>query len=49
MEAAEEEILSMEENVFGNMRPATYTGPPKRPAQTAGHARPSFGQHFESD
>ena len=49
MEAAEEEVLSMEENIFGNVRPAAYTGPPKRPAQTTGRARPSFGQHFRSD
>ena len=49
MEAAEEEVLSMEENVFGNVRPVAYTGAPKWPAQTAGRARPSFGQHFGSD
>ena len=49
VEATEEEVLSMEDNVFGNVRLATCTGPPKRPAQTAGRGRPSFVQHLGSD
>ena len=49
VEAAEEEVLSMEENDFGNVRPVACTGPPKRPAQTAGHAGHSFVQRFGSD
>ena len=49
VEAAEEEVLSMEENVFGNVRPTVCTRPPKRLAQTKGRARPSCGQHFGSD
>ena len=39
----------MEENVFGSVRPAAGTRPPKRPAQTAGHAGPSDVLCFGSD
>ena len=49
MEAAEEEVLSMEENVLGNVRPPAYTRPPKRVAQTAGYAGPSNVLRFTSD
>ena len=49
MEVAEEDVLSMEENVFGNLRHVACTGPPKRPAQNVDRAGPSFVQHFGSD
>ena len=42
VKAAEEEVLSMEENGFGNVRLVACTGPPKRLAQIASHARQSF-------
>ena len=38
VEADEEEVLSMDNNISGNMRPVVYTGPPKRPTQTPRHA-----------
>ena len=49
MEAIEEEILCMETNLFGNVGPTACIEPPKRPTQTAGHARPSNASHFGSD
>ena len=39
----------MERNLSGNVRPVAYIGPPKRPEQTASHARPSDVLHFGSD
>ena len=49
VEAAEEEVQCMERNRSGNLRPVAYTRPPKRPAQTAGHAGPSDVLCFGSD
>ena len=49
MEVAKEEVLSMKESIFGNVRLAACTEPPKRPAHTASRAGPSFVQHFGSD
>ena len=49
MEAAEEEVQRMEINRSGNLRPVACTRPPKRPAQTAGHAGPSDVLCFGSD
>ena len=49
VDAAMEEVFSMEENVFGNVRLAACTRPPKRSAQIAGRAGLSFVQHFGYD
>ena len=49
MEEAEDEEFTIEESISANMRPATYTGPPKRQAQTAGPAGPSNVLRFASD
>ena len=49
VEGAEEEIQCIEENDFGNVGPAAYTGPQKRPTLAAGHGGPSFVQRFGSD
>ena len=49
MEAAEEEIQCTEENDFGNVGPAAFTEPQKRPTQAAGHGGPSFVQCFGGD
>ena len=49
VEADEEEVLSMEENVFGNVRPATCTGSPKKSAQIADRVGPSDVLRFASD
>ena len=35
MEIVEEEIVCMETNIFGNVRPIAYSEPPKRLAHTA--------------
>ena len=49
LKAVEEEIHRMERNVSGNVRPIACTGPPKRLAQTASHARPSNVLRFAID
>ena len=49
MEVAKVEVFRMETNDFGSVRPAACIGPPKRPTQTVGHARPSNVLHFASD
>ena len=49
VEAAEEELQCMERNRSRNVRPIAYSRPPKRPAQTVGHARPSGVLCFGSD
>ena len=42
VEAAEEEVQRMERSTSENVRSAACTGPPKRPAPTAGYVGPSF-------
>ena len=49
VETAEEEVLCMERSIFGNVRPAGYTGPPKTPTRTKDHERPSDVLRFASD
>ena len=49
MEAAEEEIVCIETNIFGNVGLTSYVEPLKRPAQTVGQARPSNILRLGSD
>ena len=49
METAVEEIVCMETNVFGNVGPAAYIEPLKRPTHTTSQARPSNVLHFGSE
>ena len=49
MEVAEEEIVCMETNAFGNVRPLARIDSPKRPTQTASEARQSNILRFGSD
>ena len=39
----------MDKNVLGNVRTAVHRGPPERPMQTVGHARPHNVLHFGRD
>ena len=49
MEAAMEETMCMETNMFGNVGLAACIEPPKRPTYTVGQERPSNVLHFGSD
>ena len=49
MEADEEEVLSMDNNISGNMRLAVYTEPPERPTQTTHHVGPTNVLRFGRD
>ena len=41
MEVAKEEEFTMERSISGNLRHTACAGPPKRPTQIVGLARPS--------
>ena len=49
VEIVEEEIVCMETNIFGNVRPIAYSEPLKRPAHTASQAGSSNVLSFVSD
>ena len=49
VEVTEEDELTLENNIFGNVRPTACIGPAKRSIQTGDHAGPSNVLHFGSD
>ena len=49
VEAAAEEIVCMETNMFGNVGPTACIEPPKRPTRVVGQVGPSNVLLFESD